>query len=61
MKAYQITEFSKPLEASTHTLEFVNGVPAALDKRTLAPVELIEQLENETGRLKSLPLYMLLI
>jgi argininosuccinate synthase len=43
------TAFSKPLVASTHTLEFVNGVPAALDKRALAPVELIEQLETLAG------------
>ncbi|MDG2288331.1 MAG: argininosuccinate synthase, partial [Woeseiaceae bacterium] len=40
------TAFSKPLTASTHTLEFVGGVPVALDKKALAPVELIEQLET---------------
>ncbi|MDE0789474.1 MAG: argininosuccinate synthase [Woeseiaceae bacterium] len=43
------TAFSKPLTASTHTLEFVGGVPVALDKKTLAPVELIEQLETLAG------------
>jgi argininosuccinate synthase len=44
------TAFSKPLTASTHTLEFVGGVPVALDKKALAPVELIEQLETLAGR-----------
>jgi argininosuccinate synthase len=44
------TAFSKPLAASTHTLEFVGGVPVALDKKALAPVELIEQLETLAGR-----------
>ena len=43
------TALSKPLTASTHTLEFVGGVPVALDKKTLAPVELIEQLETLAG------------
>ena len=41
--------FSAPLHASSHTLDFVAGVPVALDGEALAPVELIEKLEVLAG------------
>ena len=41
--------FSRPLEPSSHTLAFDAGVPVALDGKSLAPVELIEQLEVLAG------------
>jgi argininosuccinate synthase len=41
--------FSKPLQPSSHTLEFVAGVPVALDGAALEPVELIEKLEILAG------------
>jgi argininosuccinate synthase len=41
--------FSKPLAASTHTLGFEQGVPVALDGKALAPVALIESLEQLAG------------
>ena len=41
--------FSDPLEPSSHTLEFKAGVPVALDGEALAPVELIEKLEELAG------------
>jgi argininosuccinate synthase len=42
--------FSTPVEASSHTLEFTNGIPVALDGESLPPVELIEALETLAGR-----------
>jgi len=42
--------FSEPLEASTHTLVFEQGIPVALDGETLSPVALIEALEKLAGR-----------
>jgi len=41
--------FSQPKEASSHTLEFDQGVPVALDGDFLEPVELIEKLESLAG------------
>ena len=41
--------FSEPLEPSSHTLEFVKGVPARLDGKALPPVALIEELEKLAG------------
>lgn len=41
--------FDKPLPVSEHTLEFAAGVPIALDGTALAPVALIEELENLAG------------
>ncbi len=41
--------FSEPLQPSSHTLEFVKGVPVALDGEALAPVKLIEKLEILAG------------
>ena len=41
--------FSDPLEQSSHTLEFKQGVPVALDGEQLSPVELIESLEKLAG------------
>lgn len=41
--------FSEPLQPSSHTLEFVRGVPVALDGEALAPVKLIEKLEILAG------------
>lgn len=41
--------FSEPLDASSHTLEFANGIPVALDGETLSPVALIEALEVLAG------------
>ena len=42
--------FSEPLEPSRHTLEFLKGVPVALDGEQLPPVALIEALEKMAGR-----------
>jgi argininosuccinate synthase len=41
--------FTKPLPVSQHTLEFVAGVPVALDNEPLHPVALIEKLEVLAG------------
>jgi len=41
--------FSDPLPQSRHTLEFAAGIPVALDGEPLAPVELIEKLEQLAG------------
>ena len=41
--------FANPQEASTHTLRFSKGVPAALDGKALPPVRLIEALEELAG------------
>ena len=41
--------FSEPLGESSHTLEFANGIPVALDGETLSPVALIEALEVLAG------------
>ena len=41
--------FSAPLEHSTHTLDFEQGIPVALDGKTLSPIELIESLETLAG------------
>ncbi|HNP64335.1 MAG TPA: argininosuccinate synthase [Woeseiaceae bacterium] len=43
------TAFSEPLPASRHTLEFVGGIPVALDDEPLEPVALIEKLERLAG------------
>ena len=41
--------FSKPLEATQHTLDFESGIPVALDGDNLSPVALIEALETLAG------------
>ena len=41
--------FAEPREASTHTLRFSKGIPAALDGKALPPVKLIETLEKLAG------------
>jgi len=41
--------FLKPLKKSLHNLEFVEGVPVALNGKKLAPVSLIEELEMTAG------------
>ncbi|MDH5621700.1 MAG: argininosuccinate synthase [Gammaproteobacteria bacterium] len=41
--------FSAPQEPSSHTLAFAAGVPVALDGVALAPVKLIEKLEQLAG------------
>jgi argininosuccinate synthase len=41
--------FSNPQKPSQHVLEFVKGAPVALDGEQLAPVALIEKLENLAG------------
>jgi len=41
--------FNDPQAASQHTLEFADGIPAKLDGRALAPVALIEALEQLAG------------
>ena len=41
--------FAKPREASTHTLRFSKGIPAALDGKALPPIKLIEALEKLAG------------
>tara|TARA_B100001059_G_C17818333_1_gene576666 strand:- start:1223 stop:2443 length:1221 start_codon:yes stop_codon:yes gene_type:complete len=43
------TAFLKPLEKSTHSLEFFQGVPVALNKKKFTPVKLIEELEKIAG------------
>jgi len=43
------TAFSAALEPSSHTLEFSNGIPVALDGESLSPVALIEALESLAG------------
>jgi argininosuccinate synthase len=42
--------FSEPLAASTHTLQFEQGIPVALDGEALSPIQLIETLEALAGR-----------
>ncbi len=42
--------FGTPLEPSDHVLEFANGIPAALDGKSMSPVELIEALESLAGQ-----------
>lgn len=41
--------YDDPQAASTHTLEFDAGIPVALDAEKLAPVALIEKLEQLAG------------
>ncbi len=41
--------FSKPLQQSTHRIEFKSGIPVALDDKSLPPVALIEELEIVAG------------
>lgn len=41
--------FSNPRDESSHTLEFEQGVPVALDGEALSPVTLIEELEALAG------------
>jgi len=41
--------FDDPKIASSHLLEFENGVPVALDGENLSPVKLIEELETLAG------------
>jgi len=41
--------FSHPQGPSSHTLDFAEGVPVALDGKALSPVELIEELEVLAG------------
>lgn len=41
--------FEHPRQMSRHTLEFVAGVPTALDGQELSPVALIEALESLAG------------
>jgi len=41
--------FSEPRELTHHTLDFVAGVPVALDGESLSPVKLIEALEVLAG------------
>jgi len=41
--------FSKPLQQSTHSIDFKSGIPVALDDRALPPVALIEELEIMAG------------
>ncbi len=43
------TAFSEAKQQSTHTLEFKQGIPVALDGEHLAPVALIEKLELLAG------------
>lgn len=42
--------YSNPATSSQHTLEFAAGIPISLDRETLAPVALIEELESLAGR-----------
>ena len=44
-----INAFTDPMEPSQHTLEFVAGIPVALDGETTSPVTLIESLERLAG------------
>jgi argininosuccinate synthase len=41
--------FDNPQPASEHSLEFMAGIPVALDGQTLPPVALIEKLEELAG------------
>jgi argininosuccinate synthase len=41
--------FSAPLEPSTHTLVFEQGIPVALNGKAMSPIELIETLEALAG------------
>jgi argininosuccinate synthase len=41
--------FSNPLPESSHMLEFLGGIPVALDGEKLEPVQLIEKLEALAG------------
>ncbi len=41
--------FDKPKPPSRHSLEFDRGIPVALDDEPMAPVALIEALENLSG------------
>ncbi len=42
--------FSKPLQQSTHSIDFKSGIPVALDGESLQPVALIEKLEIMAGK-----------
>jgi argininosuccinate synthase len=42
--------FDAPIEPTDHQLEFHQGIPVALDSKTMNPVELIEELETLAGR-----------
>ena len=42
--------FRKPQQPSDHTIDFVAGIPVALDGETLEPVGLIEAVERTAGR-----------
>jgi len=42
--------FDKPQPASQHSLEFDHGIPVALDRQQMSPVQLIEALETLAGR-----------
>ncbi len=42
--------FSKPADASSHTISFEQGIPTAIDGEALDPVSLIEKLEVLAGR-----------
>ena len=42
--------FSRPQEASHHSVDFERGIPVALDGKALAPVALIESVETIAGR-----------
>jgi len=42
--------FSNPQQPSQHTLDFEAGVPVALDGEAYSPVELVEKLEELSGR-----------
>jgi argininosuccinate synthase len=42
--------FSRPGDASHHSLDFDGGIPVALDEQPLPPVALIESLETIAGR-----------
>lgn len=41
--------FENPQAPSSHSLEFANGIPVALNGDTMSPVALIEQLEQLAG------------
>jgi argininosuccinate synthase len=41
--------FTGPLPASSHQLEFKEGIPVALDGESFSPVQLIEKLEKLAG------------
>jgi argininosuccinate synthase len=42
--------FSRPHDATTHTLDIDHGIPVALEEEALEPVALIESLEAIAGR-----------